>query len=101
MGCDELQALLPSDAPLSTFRVITMSDPTAENFETSHTAMTFVWRAGRAGKDTDHSSVLFAVDPETLRNQDGKMGTSNLLSKQKITEHPDTKKELTGQELSC
>ena len=35
--------------------------------------MTFVFRAGRAGKDTDHSSVLYAVDPETLRILDGKM----------------------------
>lgn len=110
-NCDELQALLPSNAPLSTFRVITMSDPTAENFESSHKAMTFVWRAGRAGKDTDHSSVLFAVDPETLRIQDGKMfsnwyqvgkpGSSNLLSKQELTSHPDTKQELTGEELLC
>lgn len=110
-NCDELQALLPDDAPLSTFRVITMADPTAENFESCHTAMTFVWRAGRAGKDTDHSSVLFAVDPETLKIQDGKMfsnwyqvgkmGTSNLLSKQKLTVHPDTNQELTGTELTC
>lgn len=110
-NCDELQALLPADAPLSTFRVITMADPTAESFESSHTAMTFVWRAGRAGKDTDHSSVLFAVDPQTLRIQDGKMfsnwyqvgkmGAQNLLSKQKLTAHPDTEKELTGHVLNC
>lgn len=33
--------------------------------------------------------------------QVGKMGTSNLLSKQNLTLHPDTKKELTGQEVSC
>jgi hypothetical protein len=110
-NCDELQALLPSDAPLSTFRVITMVDPTAKNFESCHTAMTFVWRAGRAGKDTDHSSVLFAVDPVTLKVQDGKMFSnwyqvgnmfnSNLLSKQQLTVHPDTKKELTGTKLTC
>jgi hypothetical protein len=110
-NCEELQALLPADAPLSTFRVITMSDPTAESFEASHTPMTFVWRAGRAGKTTDHSSVLFAVDPETLSIKDGKafsnwyqvgkMGNSNLLSKQKLTEHPDTQQELTGEVLTC
>lgn len=110
-NCEELQALLPSDAPLSTFRVITMSDPTAESFESSHAAMTFVWRAGRAGKDTDHSSVLFAVDPETLSIQDGKMfsnwyqvgkmGNSNLLSKQELTVHPDTQQKLTGEMLTC
>merc|ERR1712048_40156 len=110
-NCEELQALLPKDAPLSTFRVITMVDPTAENFESSHTAMTFVSRAGRSGKTTDHSAILFAVDPETLKIQDGKMfsnwyqvgkiGTTNLCSKQQITVHPDTKVELTGQEVTC
>lgn len=110
-NCAELQALLPSDAPLSTFRVITMVDPTAETVESSHCAMTFVFRAGRAGKDTDHSSILYAVDPETLKIQDGKMfsnwyqvgktGSTNLLSKQEIQEHPDTKEILTGKELKC
>jgi hypothetical protein len=110
-NCEELQAVLPSDAPLSTFRVITMVDPTAETVESSHTAMTFVFRAGRSGKDTDHSSILFAVDPETLEIQDGKMfsnwyqvgkvGSSNLLSKQEIQVHPDTKEKLTGKELKC
>jgi hypothetical protein len=110
-NCEELQALLPAEAPLSTFRVITMADPTSEKVETSHIAMTFVWRAGRAGKSTDHSSVLFAVDPLTLRIQDGKafsnwyqvgsIGNSNLLSKQKLTIHPDTNKTLTGEELKC
>jgi len=110
-NCAELQALLPANAPLSTFRVITMADPTAENFESCHKAMTFVFRAGRAGKDTDHSSVLYAVDPETLRILDGKMfsnwyqvgkvGISNLLSKQNLTVHPDTLEDLSGKELTC
>jgi hypothetical protein len=110
-NCSELQELLPSSAPLSTFRVITMADPTAENFESCHTAMTFVWRAGRAGKSTDHSSVLFAVDPKTLKILDGKgfsnwyqvgrPGSSNLCSKQQIGVHPDTQRVLTGYELSC
>mmetsp|Transcript_33378 Transcript_33378/g.93659 ORF Transcript_33378/g.93659 Transcript_33378/m.93659 type:complete len:437 (-) Transcript_33378:104-1414(-) len=110
-NCEELQALLPADAPLSTFRVITMVDPTAEDPESSHTAMTFVFRAGRAGKSTDHSSVLYAVDPATLKIQSGKMfsnwyqvgkvGIGNLLSKQNVTLHPDTKRDLSGKELTC
>lgn len=110
-NCAELTALLPANAPLSTFRVITVADPTAENFESCHTAMTFVFRAGRAGKTTDHSAILFAVDPDTLKIQDGKMfsnwyqvgkfGSSNLCSKQQITTHPDTQVELSGQELTC
>lgn len=110
-NCEELEKLLPASAPLSTFRVLTMADPTAENFESSHKAMTFVFRAGRAGKDTDHSSILYAVDPSTLTIQDGKMfsnwyqvgrpGFSNLLSKQKITVHPDTHQTLSGNVLTC
>jgi len=110
-NCAELQAVLPSDAPLSTFRVITMVDPNAMSIESSHTAMTFVFRAGRAGKNTDHSSILFAVNPDTLKIEDGKMfsnwyqvgkvGSSNLLSKQEIQIHPDTKEKLMGKELAC
>lgn len=110
-NCNELKKLLPADAPLSTFRVITMTDPDAETAEARHVPMTFVFRAGRAGKTTDHSSILFAVDPETLRIQDGKMfsnwyqvgkfGTTNLLSKQHVTVHPDTKEKLQGKELTC
>mmetsp|Transcript_118864 Transcript_118864/g.185586 ORF Transcript_118864/g.185586 Transcript_118864/m.185586 type:complete len:462 (-) Transcript_118864:101-1486(-) len=110
-NCDELQELLPAGAPLSTFRVLTMVDPTAESYETAHKAMTFVFRAGRAGKDTDHSSILYAVDPKTLTIQSGKMfsnwyqvgrpGFSNLLSKQQIEVHPDTHKNLSGKVLSC
>jgi hypothetical protein len=110
-NCHELEELLPPSAPLSTFRVLTMVDPTAESYETAHKAMTFVFRAGRAGKDTDHSSILYAVDPNTLTIQDGKMfsnwyqvgrpGFSNLLSKQKIAVHPDTHKNLVGKVLSC
>lgn len=110
-NCDELQELLPADAPLSTFRVITMTDPTAESFDERHVPMTFVWRAGRSGKTTDHSSILFAVDPDTLRVQGGKMfsnwyqvgklGTQNLLSQHHVTTHPDTKQNLQGRELTC
>jgi len=110
-NCDELEKLLPDTAPLSTFRVITMVDPTAENSESQHVAMTFVWRAGRAGKNTDHSSVLFAVDPDTLEIKDGKAfsnwygvgkcGLSNLVSKKGITTHPDTGLKLSGVVLEC
>lgn len=109
-NCDELKKLLPDDAPLSTFRVITMADP-QEGGKIDHLAMTFVWRAGRAGKTTDHSSILFAVDPDTLKVQDGKAfsnwyqvgrpGNTNLLSKQKLTTHPDTEKKLAGVALTC
>jgi hypothetical protein len=109
-NCKELKDLLPANAPLSTFRVITMVDPT-KPFESSHMAMTFVWRAGREGKTTDHSSVLFAVDPDNLQILDGKMfsnwyqvgkfGSTNLLSKCGLTAHPDTGLKLEGMKLTC
>eukprot|EP01060_Flectonema_neradi_P011326 TRINITY_DN18418_c0_g1_i2.p1 TRINITY_DN18418_c0_g1~~TRINITY_DN18418_c0_g1_i2.p1 ORF type:complete len:476 (+),score=62.02 TRINITY_DN18418_c0_g1_i2:67-1494(+) len=104
----EIQRILPSSAPLSTYRVITMSDPTAESFETRHVAITTVFRAGRAGKDTDHSSVLMPVDADNqklepgcmFRNwyQVGKPG-SNPLSTKDVSVHPDTKNELVGVHL--
>lgn len=111
-NCAELRALLPEDAPLSTFRVITMADPTAESADNRYVPMTFVWRAGRAGKATDHSSVLLAIDPKTLRIKAG-MDNSNwykvgrvvgsfadLLTKQS-SQHPDTQTDLQGHELKC
>lgn len=111
-NCAELRALLPENAPLSTFRVITMADPTAESADNRYVPMTFVWRAGRAGKPTDHSSVLLAIDPNTLRIKAG-MDNSNwykvgrvvgshadLLTKQS-SQHPDTQMDLQGKELKC
>jgi hypothetical protein len=110
-NCDEISALLPDDAPLSTFRVLTMIDPLVEDPEKRHFAATYVFRAGRAGKDTDHSSILFNVDMETLCIKDGKMfgnwyqvgrrSLSNFLSKQGISKHPDTDVEVRGKELKC
>lgn len=110
-NCKELEHLLPSGAPLSTFRVITMADPTAKTSEERHVPMTLVWRAGRAGKSTDHSSVLLPMDAETCQILEGKAfsnwyqvgrpGTGNLLSKQGITKHPDTGEVLAGKQVSC
>eukprot|EP00659_Diplonema_papillatum_P001112 gene1112-1706_t len=103
----ELQRVLPSDAPLSTYRVITMLDPTAETFEDRHIAMTTVFRAGRSGKDTDHSSVLMPVDGDTL--MPGKMfrnwyqvgfAGKPVLSSAGITDHPDTGFKLAGVRLA-
>ena len=66
-NADDVAKLLPADAPLSTFRVMTASnvhrqqEGTAEK-EPSVFAMSCVFRAGRAGAATDHSSILFDVD---------------------------------------
>jgi len=77
---------LPSGAPLSTFRVITVSHfaakaawregteawRDAEGAEAKRSdieALSCVFRAGRAGAPTDHGAILFDVDTET-----GKVG---------------------------
>ena len=58
----QLSGLLPKTAPLSTFRVVTASHvvPEGKAPEVSH--LSCVFRAGRAGAATDHSSILFDVD---------------------------------------
>mmetsp|Transcript_3292 Transcript_3292/g.7236 ORF Transcript_3292/g.7236 Transcript_3292/m.7236 type:complete len:447 (-) Transcript_3292:763-2103(-) len=66
---DWVNTMLPSKAPLSTFRVITQSrasinvdeKPVAKDI----TALSCVFRAGRQGAATDHDSILFDVDVET------------------------------------
>eukprot|EP00401_Gymnodinium_catenatum_P027258 CAMPEP_0117495406 /NCGR_PEP_ID=MMETSP0784-20121206/20114_1 /TAXON_ID=39447 /ORGANISM="" /LENGTH=471 /DNA_ID=CAMNT_0005290323 /DNA_START=54 /DNA_END=1470 /DNA_ORIENTATION=+ len=57
---DFVSKLLPPNAPLSTFRVMTASLRGAG--EGNAEAIACVFRAGRAGAATDHSAVLFDVD---------------------------------------
>jgi len=63
---DWVSTLLPSNAPLSTFRVITQSrasiDIHGEAQPNQVTALSCVFRAGRQGAATDHDSILFDVD---------------------------------------
>lgn len=66
-----VSSLLPEKAPLSTFRVITQSRASI-NWEKNKkleqsdiTALSCVFRAGRAGASTDHDSILFDIDPQT------------------------------------
>ncbi|GMH70848.1 hypothetical protein TrRE_jg2128, partial [Triparma retinervis] len=69
-----VQSLLPDDAPLSTFRILTQSraatkvgpsgwiaPPILADIE----ALSCVFRAGRKGALTDHDSILFNIDPIT------------------------------------
>jgi len=60
---------LPSNAPLSTFRVITQSrgaiDITKECKVEDVTALSCVFRAGRKEAETDHSAIMFDVDVKT------------------------------------
>lgn len=66
---DWVKSVLPPDAPLSTFRVITLSraslrlDVPARASDV--VALSCVFRAGRQGAATDHDSILFDVDGAT------------------------------------
>ena len=67
--------LLPENAPLSTFRVMTASRLGLSSKENTIKAISCVFRAGRKGAATDHDSILFDVDVKT-----GKIGrgTTNM-----------------------
>jgi len=67
-----VSSMLPDNAPLSTFRVITQSkgallsnDDEEKDNKTEVTALSCVFRAGRANALTDHDSILFDVDITT------------------------------------
>ena len=64
-----VQSHLPPNAPLSTFRVITCSRASIHMDQPARaediTALSCVFRAGRAGAATDHDSILFDVNPQT------------------------------------
>lgn len=78
---DWVSSILPSNAPLSTFRVITQSRASIHidnsNDDDDHTnkpptptveqitALSCVFRAGRKNAATDHDSILFNVDVAT------------------------------------
>lgn len=66
---DWVSSLLPPNAPLSTFRVITQSRASIhldrEAKVEDITALSCVFRAGRKNAATDHDSILFDVDVNT------------------------------------
>lgn len=72
---DWVSTLLPKNAPLSTFRVITQSRASLDLSKKANVSdvksLSCVFRAGRAGADTDHSSILFDVDVNTGLIQGG------------------------------
>lgn len=136
---DEVQRLLPANAPLSTIRVITgstiASSPAAlqrnnpqaprtagapspgdggDGGDGDHDIIVFssVFRAGRAGANTDHSSILFDIDSESGRLRSGTTNahwyvlgphapfTAALYSFHNLDEHPDTGVRLNGERLT-
>lgn len=66
---DFVNSLLPGNAPLSTFRVISCSRRAFQESSSGATkdieCLSCVFRAGREGAATDHDSILFDVDTET------------------------------------
>lgn len=111
-----VSSLLPSNAPLSTFRVITQSyasiDLDKEAKIEDITALSCVFRAGRKNAATDHDSILFDVDVKTGLIKGGttnahwyKLGLLNVLPGRcnwrsfhgEYTTHPDVEGlEVTG-----
>eukprot|EP01084_Bolivina_argentea_P199543 341429_1 len=72
-----IQSLLPKHAPLSTFRVITISHYAAKDWnnltpkKSDIEALSCVFRAGRENARTDHDSILFDVDINTGKIKGG------------------------------
>ena len=102
--------MLPKNAPLSTFRVMTIQKnphPLKSSLNSVH-VLSCVFRAGLQDSQTDHSSVLFDVDLKTGEIKNGttnnhwyrvgiKKGlTSPWTSDHTITSHPDSKKQVAG-----
>mmetsp|Transcript_32642 Transcript_32642/g.75136 ORF Transcript_32642/g.75136 Transcript_32642/m.75136 type:complete len:434 (-) Transcript_32642:395-1696(-) len=112
-----VSSLLPDDAPLSTFRVITSSrasiDLTKKPKADDICALSCVFRAGRAGAATDHDSILFDIDSKTGEIQKGttnahwyRLGLHEALpgrcpwrSTHDVTHHPDSHTEITGKKI--
>ncbi|KAJ8598603.1 hypothetical protein CTAYLR_001703 [Chrysophaeum taylorii] len=106
---DFVAGLLPRDAPLSTFRVMTAShlDRVDKTSVCDVEAISCVFRAGRSGAKTDHSSVLFDVDTKTGVVGRGtananwyKLGQINVpWGPPDFAEHPDTGRTITGTKI--
>mmetsp|Transcript_17421 Transcript_17421/g.32871 ORF Transcript_17421/g.32871 Transcript_17421/m.32871 type:complete len:527 (-) Transcript_17421:26-1606(-) len=114
-----LASMLPDDAPLSTFRIISASrggllSGTSERGSVKMediNALSCVWRAGLQGAATDHSSILFNVDPKTGEIKKGttnnhwyqrgfkKIFTTPRTSEHSTTHHPDGAIPITGKKV--
>jgi hypothetical protein len=114
-----VQKMLPSNAPLSTFRVITMSrasldvgmcaDGKAKIDDIE--ALSCVFRAGRGGALTDHDSILFDIDTKTGIIKDGnsnahwyKLGVPGALgcswrNESGTKKHPDGNIPIAGEKI--
>jgi len=121
----QIAEMLPSNAPLSTFRVITASSlglpsvldkkqktNNSEKPKQDISILSCVFRAGRAGAPTDHSCYLFNVDMKTstldlatTNDHWYRLGLKGIkegvwLSKHDMTHHPDGNIPVTGKSLA-
>ena len=106
----KLGAVLPKNAPLSTFRVITAATPLDAAGSAYQTrALSCVFRAGRAGAATDHVCILFNVNRETGEVTHGttnqhwyQLGVARAATcpwgvyRHEITHHPDSGQAVVG-----
>jgi len=118
-NCDAVKSLLPSEAPLSTMRVLTGSHGALADLgvasvarSKAHTLAT-VWRAGRQGASTDHNCIMVNVPNCKSSDVLGRSSTSAhwyargwksfgmpVSTKDgSITAHPDTGLDLEGKRL--
>lgn len=104
-------SMLPENAPLSTFRIITASRGGGLSYCGDMVVpLSCVFRAGRAGAKTDHSSIIFDVNMHTgiigrgTTNshwyQLGAKGLWSAWSSEKtIIKHPDRPVEIAGRKV--
>lgn len=97
--------LLPENAPLSTFRIMTA------RLKGNYKALSCVFRAGRSGAETDHDSLMFDVDMDTGRIGFGtttthwyKVGLQHIWTTpwqigHEFTMHPDTGVNISGTQI--
>lgn len=95
---DYIKKLLPKNAALSTFRVVTI------NYKNRISVLTSVWRAAMQNTITDHSNIMFNIDNNN--NFDIGVTNDNWYSKFKINKnyyrvHPESNKLITGLSIPC
>jgi hypothetical protein len=113
-NANDVAKLLPASAPLSNFRVMSTSRlgiDKADRESDAIEAISCVFRAGRAGASTDHSSVLFDMDFKTgkVRRSRNNMqwytigpqhmwpwGDVQWAPPPDVTTHPDTGNAVSG-----